>query len=129
MIERIEGTTAISFVTSSPGRAVARRQRRLKWLSSLREAGSPIEEADTEDVDKVVVVYNRARIADALSTVEEMRGRLGTSDDEPAPEAGNGGTITATELALRIAHAADRSLRVQARLGAASVRRLVYGTR
>jgi hypothetical protein len=80
-------------------------------------------------VDAVVVVDNRARIVDALSTVEEMRGRLGTSVEEPAPEAGNGETITATELALRIAHAADRSLRVQAHLGGASVRRLVYGTR
>jgi hypothetical protein len=132
MIERIEGTTAISLVAPS-GRAVARRQRRLRWLLSLREAldeaGPLVEEMGTDGANAAAVADTRARITDALSTVEEMRGRLGASSEDPAPETGSGDTITATELASRIARAADRSVRMQARLGAVSVRRLVDGTR
>src|SRR5882762_8375887 len=81
MIERIGETRAVSIATPSAGRGGARRQKRLKWLATLREAqdeAAPlVDEIGAGGTDGAAVAETRARIADALSAVDEMRGRLG----------------------------------------------------
>jgi hypothetical protein len=127
MIESIGGIGAVTAFTPSAGRSTERRQRRLKWLSSLRAAldedGLPIDETDEDGPDAPCA---RAQIADALGAVEEMRAGLGHGRDDVDAD-GSGPTITATELAKRIAASAARSLAVQAHIGAAAARRYVDG--
>lgn len=132
MIERIGEIGAVSIAMPSAGHGAARRQKRLKWLSSLRgaldEADPLIEELGEGGADRAIVADTRARIADALTLVAELRGRLGDGEDA-AIAAGNDSRITAADLARRIAGGGDRSLRAQARISPATVRRLVDGTR
>ena len=133
MIERIGETRAVSIATPSAGRGGARRQKRLKWLATLRaaqdEAAPLVDEIGAGGTDGVAVAEARARIADALNAVDEMRGRLGGGAEETSAQVAGGGTITAADLARRIGQSAERSLRVQARLSSATVRRLVDGAR
>ena len=125
MIESIAGIGAVTAFTPSAANTRERRQKRLKWLSSLRialdEAGPMVDEIGANGAE---VADTRAQIADALGLVEEMRARLGGGQADMADD-GAGLTITATELAERIAASADRSLAVQAHIGAAAVRRYV----
>jgi hypothetical protein len=127
MIESIAGIGAITAFTPSAAGGTDRRQKRLKWLSSLRaaldEAGPLVDQMGAGGGG---IAYTRAQIADALGVVEEMRVRLGGGGDDGAG-ASSEATITATELAARIAASADRSLAAQAHVGAAAVRRYVGG--
>jgi hypothetical protein len=127
MIEGIAGIGAVAIATPSAGHAVDRRRKRLKWLSSLRttlgEAGPLVDEMGDNGAD---ITQTRAQITDALDVVEEMRVRLGGVAGEAAGDA-SGRTITAADLARRIAVSADRSLAAQAHVGAAAVRRYVGG--
>lgn len=131
MIERIGEIGAVSIAAPSAGHGAARRQKRLKWLSSLREAldeaGPLIEELGDGGADREIVADTRARIADALALVAELRGRLGGGEDVTAA-AGDDRMITAADLGRRIAGGGDRSLRAQARISPATVRRLVDGS-
>lgn len=126
MIESIAGIGAVTAFTPSAAGNTDRRQRRLKWLSSLRsaldEAGSLVDGTGTGGTE---VAYTRAQIADALGVVEEMRARLGGQNEDL--EFNSELTITASELAGHIAASAARSLAVQAHVGPAAVRRYVGG--
>jgi hypothetical protein len=122
MIDRIAAVGAVAIAMPSAGRTAERRQKRLKWLSSLRAA---LDEegalADEPDEDGHATAQARAQIADALSVADEMRGRLGGAEDASGP------TVSVADLARRIAAEGPRSLAVQARLGPAQVRRFVDG--
>lgn len=128
MIEGIAGIGPVTAFTPSAAHGRERRQKRLKWLSSLRaaldEAGSPIGEID---VDGARIGFSRAQIADALGVAEDMRAWLGDDGQREEKDVVYGRTVTAGELAKRIAASADRSLAVQAHVSAASVRRYVVG--
>jgi hypothetical protein len=119
MIESIAPIGAISVATPSAGRSTERRQKRLKWLASLRAAGLA-----EEPNEFVALVQSRARIADALEA-EALFDDVDVDDDGDlhAP------AIAAADLARIIAAAAAQSLAVQAHLGAATVRRFVEAGR
>ncbi len=125
-ISAVAGVDAVSLTVAAamPARqSIERREKRLRWLASLRAAqGEPDPEAEARR-DAALLEDNRERIAAALGTIEEF-GRLDAAPDD-AGDAPSRGTITAADLARRIAVSAEMSLRVQAHLGAASVRRLV----
>jgi hypothetical protein len=127
MIESIASIAAVTTMTPSAGRGAERRQKRLKWLGSLRaalgEAGPLVEEMGAEGAE---TGQTRARIDDALSVVAELRGRLGGADQDAA-DAASGRTVTAAALARRIAASADRSIAAQAHIGAAAVRHYING--
>jgi hypothetical protein len=127
MIESIAGIGAVTAFTPSAQGGIERRRKRLNWLSSLRtalgEAGPLVDEIVPNGAEAATA---RAQIADALGVVEELRARIGSTQSEP-DEPATGRTITATELARRIAASADRSLAAQAHVGAEAVRRYVGG--
>ncbi|HET8612521.1 MAG TPA: hypothetical protein VFL92_07120 [Sphingomonas sp.] len=106
-----------------------RRERRMQWLASVREAldeALPLVDemaAPRPDSDGTTAV--RASIAEALAAVNEMSGRIGDPAAPAADALRPGETITAAELARRIAVAADLALEAQARLGPGAVRRLI----
>lgn len=128
-ISAVTGVEAVSLTLAaamSARQSIERREKRLRWLASLRAATGEGEAPDPEAAarrDTALQDDNRERIAAALGTIAEL-GRL----DAPGGEATDDryrGTITAADLARRMAGSAEMSLRVQAHLGAASVRRLV----
>ncbi len=125
-ISAVAGVDAVSLTgaaSMSARESIERREKRLRWLASLRAAqGEPDPEAEARR-DAALIEDNRERIAAALGTIEEF-GKLDTGPDDVA-DAAYRGTITAADLARRIAGSGALSLRVQAHLGAASVRRLV----
>jgi hypothetical protein len=140
MIEGIEPVGAVEPVVLSVAGAlsarhgVVRRERRLRWLKSLRAAQGGTSLLDEENAAELereeeerALSDMRARLATAVSIVEAM----GSLSRGPAQEAANAsqGTITAAELALQIGAAGDQSLRAQARLGSAAVRQLVGWSR
>jgi len=119
----VEAVSLAAVASLSTRQSIERRQRRLRWLASLRDAqGEPDPEADARR-DAALLEDNRERIAAALGTIEEF-GRLDDAATDTGDH-GSGGTITAADLARRIGEQGAISLRIQARLGAASVRRLV----
>jgi len=105
-----------------------RRERRMRWLASVREAldetRPPVDEITAPEPDSGEAAV-RASIAEALAAVNEMSGRLGDPAAPAADALRPGETITAAELARRIAAAADVALEAQARLGPGAVRRLI----
>jgi len=119
----VEAVSLAAVASLSTRQSIERRQRRLRWLASLRDAqGEPDPEADARR-DAALLEDNRERIAAALGTIEEF-GRLDDAATDTGDH-GSGATITAADLARRIGEQGAISLRIQARLGAASVRRLV----
>jgi hypothetical protein len=120
MIEGISAIGATALATPSAGRSMERRQRRLKWLSSLRAAGGSSIDAAEAMGDEVAQA--RARITDALSVAGEMRGEAG----DTAPELSQS-PVSVSDVAARIAASADRSLAAQAHVGAAAARHYVDG--
>ena len=129
-VSAVTGVDAVALTRAASLAArdsIERRQRRLRWLASLRTAQGerdPDADAHREQAQREA---DRERIAAALGTIEEF-GRLdGASPDAPcdADDDAAGRTITAVELARRLGADAALSLRVQAHLGVASVRRLV----
>jgi hypothetical protein len=143
MIVMIEGLAPVSAIRGveaavmtlsgapSSQRGSARRDRRLKWLSSVREAlgdAAPlVDEMANEDTDDRVFEV-RARISDALNMVDQIRVQLDEDGEGGATGTGHG-TITAAALARRIASAGDQSLRIQAKIGAAAVLRMIEETK
>jgi hypothetical protein len=106
--------------------SVERRRRRLRWLAALHEASGGVglvpNDEDEEAADERVLDAMRDRIRAALGTIEEMQRFAGATTQPTAePEV----RVTAADLAFRIGEAGDRSLRMQARIGAAAVRGLV----
>jgi hypothetical protein len=140
MIEGIEPIRAVEPVAFSVASAlstrqgVMRRERRLRWLKSLRAAqggASLLDEENAAELEREqeeqALSDMRVRLATAVSIVEAMGSLSQGSGQETAGE--TRGTITAAELALRIGAAGDQSLRAQARLGSAAVRQLVGWSR
>ena len=129
MDEAITAVAGVGAVALTRGASLAarqgleRRQRRLRWLASLRDAQRERDPDAEARRELALLDDNRERIAAALETIDEF-GRLEGARDDPGDSA-PGGTITAADLACSICAEAARSLRVQAHLGAASVRRLV----
>lgn len=136
MIEGIEPIGAVEPVALSVASAlstrhgVVRRERRLRWLKSLRAAqggASLLDEENAAELEREeeerALSDMRARLATAVSIVEAMGSLSRGSGQDAAPS--SHATITAAELALRIGAAGDQSLRAQARLGSAVVRQLV----
>ena len=120
---------ALSVAASLASRQGAlRRQRRLRWLAALNGAlgkDAPMaEETVAEDADEKLLAQTRDRIAAALSTIEQMQGLSGEAATS-LPDGRSGHFITATELARCIGAAGEKTLRIQARLGAAAVLGLV----
>lgn len=137
MIEGVAPVARTDAVTLSVAASLAsrqgtlRRQRRLRWLAALNGAlgESPALPVDVavEDADERILAATRDRIAAACSTIEQMQGLCGEAPASSSDE-GSGHFITfitATELAWRIAAAGEKSLRMQARLGEATVLNLV----
>jgi len=128
-LSAVTGVDAVSLTVAasmSARQSIERREKRLRWLASLRAATGEEEAPDPEAAarrDAALLEDNRERIAAALGTIEEL-GRLDAAVDGAADDRYRG-TITASDLARRIGAQAEMSLRVQAHLGAASVRRLV----
>jgi hypothetical protein len=128
-ISAVTGVDAVSLTVAASMAArqsIERREKRLRWLASLRHATGEDAAPDPEAAarrDAALLADNRDRIAAALGTIDEF-GKLDGPDDD-APDDRYRGTITAADLARRIGAQAEMSLRVQAHLGAASVRRLV----
>jgi len=128
-VAAVTGVDAVALTVAasmSARQSIERREKRLRWLASLRAATGEDEAPDPEAAarrDAALIEDNRERIAAALGTIEEF-GRLDASVNDAADDRYRG-TITATDLARRIGAQAEMSLRVQAHLGAASVRRLV----
>ncbi len=135
MIDGVAPVTRAKAVSLSVAASMAshqgalRRQRRLRWLASLREAlgeGTTLQgEGDAEDADERVRAETHDRIAAALETIEELRGLSEGPTHVALTGSDSGASITAAELACRISEAGERSLRTQARLGAATVLTLV----
>ena len=129
MDEAITAVAGVGAVALTRGASLAarqgleRRQRRLRWLASLRDAQRERDPDAEARRELALLDDNRERIAAALETIDEF-GRLEGARDDPNDSV-PGGTITAADLACSICAEAARSLRVQAHLGAASVRRLV----
>ncbi len=128
-ISAVTGVDAVSLAAAtamSARETIERRGKRLRWLASLHDASGGDETPDPEAAarrDAALLADNRERIAAAIGTIEEFdRLDAGASD---LADARYRGTITAADLARRIGAQAEMSLRVQAHLGAASVRRLV----
>jgi hypothetical protein len=128
-VAAVTGVEAVSLAMAasmSARETIERREKRLRWLASLRAANGEAAATDPEAAARREAAEregDRERIAAALGTVEEF-GRLGGAPGEPVDDRYRG-TITAADLARRMRAQADMSLRVQAHLGAASVRRLV----
>ena len=105
------------------------RRRRLRWLTSLREAlgegAALLDEGDAEDADERIYAETRDRISAALGTIEELNSLSEDPFTSAVTDGDSGASITAAELARRIGAAGERSLRTQARLGAATVLALV----
>ena len=133
MDEAITAVAGVGAVSLTRGASLAarqglqRRQRRLRWLASLRDAQHERDPDAEARRELALLDDNRERIAAALATIDEF-GRLGGAPDASYGSAPDG-TITAADLASCICAEAARSLRVQAHLGAASVRRLVGDAR
>ena len=134
MDEAITAVAGVGAVALTRGASLAarqgleRRQRRLRWLASLRDAQRERDPDAEARRELALLDDNRERIAAALETIDEFGRFEGALDDpgDSAPgDSAPGGTITAADLACSICAEAARSLRVQAHLGAASVRRLV----
>jgi hypothetical protein len=129
-VGRIDAAALVAAPGASVRQTLDRRQKRLRWLGSLREAlgetGPLIDEMAADDNDEALLAETRERIAAALDTIEEMRGfRSGDALCEQDAPTGTGATVTAAEIAHRIGISRDATLRVQARLGVAAVRQLV----
>lgn len=132
-VHAVDGVdAALMGLTGAPSfrRGTSQRERRLRWLASVREAlgkAAPlVDEMAAEEGNREAVAEARAWIAEARDTIEAMRRVIGDgstmTQDVSAPP---GRTITAEVLARHITRSADQSLRVQAKLGPAIVRRLV----
>jgi len=128
-ISAVTGVDAVALTVAaamSARQGIERREKRLRWLASLRAATGEEEAPDPEAAarrEAALIEDNRERIAAALGTIEEFDKLDGSTDE--GLENRYRGTITATDLARRIGAQAELSMRVQAHLGAASVRRLV----
>jgi len=122
---------ALSVAASLASRqGTFRRQRRLRWLASLRDAlgeDAPLDdEFSDEEADEDMLARTRERIAAAVCTIEQMRG-CAEEAEAAHPDRKPGLFMTATELGHRIGAAGEKSLRMQARLNAATVLHLVGG--
>jgi hypothetical protein len=128
-ISAVTGVEAVSLTAAaamSARETIERREKRLRWLASLRAATGEGEAPDPEAAarrEAALLADNRDRIAAALGTIEEF-GKLDAGASDIADDRYRG-TITAADLARRMTGSAEMALRVQAHLGAASVRRLV----
>jgi hypothetical protein len=129
-VRRIDAAALVAAPGASVRQTLDRRQKRLRWLGSLREAlgeaGPLIDEMAADSDDEALLAETRERIAAALGTIEEMRGFMGgdASPEQGEPHAA-GASVTAAEIARRVGSGGATALRVQARLGAVSVRHLV----
>lgn len=128
-VGRIDAASPVAAPGASVRQSLDRRKKRLRWLGSLREAlgeAGPLIDEMANNGDEAVLAETRERIAAALDTIEEMRGFLGgDSSPEPDVRVSAGASVTAAEIARRISLSGETTIRVQARLGAATVRHLV----
>ncbi len=135
MIDSVAPVTRVKAVSLSVAASLASRQgsllrrRRLRWLTSLREAlgegAALLDEGDAEDADERIYAETRDRISAALGTIEELNSLSEDPFTSAVTDGDSGASITVAELARRIGAAGERSLRTQARLGAATVLALV----
>lgn len=121
-VGRVDAAMLFAATGVSARERLERRQKRMRWLGALHEAGFPADPADDGEGEDAILVDPRSGIAAALDTVAELRASRGRGGGD-APD----GALACdpAEVAAMIFANAAAALGTQARIGGRVARHLL----